>query len=77
VRDEGIGIPVSEQKRIFERFHRVDNGLTRKAPGTGLGLFLVKAVVQAHGGSVWVNSKPGEGSTFWIDLPKKEAMTND
>ncbi|OQY33520.1 MAG: hypothetical protein B6243_06405 [Anaerolineaceae bacterium 4572_5.2] len=67
--DEGIGIPTSEHERIFERFHRVDNGLTRKAPGTGLGLFLVKAVIEAHDGLVWVDSKPGEGSTFWIELP--------
>ena len=70
VADEGIGIPVSEQKQIFERFHRVDNGLTRQTPGTGLGLFLVNAVVKAHHGTVWVDSKPGEGSTFWIALPK-------
>ena len=69
VKDEGIGIPASEHERIFERFHRVDNGLTRKAPGTGLGLFLVKAVIEAHGGQVWVNSAPGEGSTFWVELP--------
>ncbi len=70
VADEGIGIPAAEQELIFERFHRVDNGLTRKAPGTGLGLFLVKAVVQAHGGSVWVESAVGAGSTFWVELPK-------
>ncbi|MFQ5576877.1 MAG: ATP-binding protein [Anaerolineae bacterium] len=70
VSDEGIGIPPAEQERIFERFHRVDNSLTRKAPGTGLGLFLVKAVVEAHGGSVWVQSKPGAGSTFWLELPR-------
>lgn len=70
VSDEGIGIPPSEYDLIFERFHRVDNGLTRKAPGTGLGLFLVKAVVEAHGGSVWVESRPGEGSTFWVELPQ-------
>ncbi len=72
VADEGIGIPPAEHERIFDRFHRVDNGLTRKAPGTGLGLFLVRAVVEAHGGSVWVESKPGEGSTFWVELPQAE-----
>lgn len=69
VRDEGIGIPPADHERVFERFHRVDNGLTRKAPGTGLGLFLVRAVIEAHRGQVWVESKPGEGSTFWLSLP--------
>jgi PAS domain S-box-containing protein len=69
VSDEGIGIPPAEQEQIFERFHRVDNGLTRQAPGTGLGLFLVKAVVEAHGGRVWVESRPGQGSSFWVELP--------
>ncbi len=69
VRDEGIGIPPAEQERIFERFHRVDNRLARQAPGTGLGLFLVRAVVQAHNGKVWVESSPGQGSTFWVELP--------
>jgi signal transduction histidine kinase len=72
VSDEGIGIPASEHQRIFERFHRVDNSLARKTPGTGLGLFLVRAVAEAHGGSVWVDSKPGEGSTFWVELPRHE-----
>ncbi len=70
VADEGVGIPATEHDRIFERFHRVDNGLTRQAPGTGLGLFLVKAVAEAHGGSVWVESVPGHGSTFWLELPQ-------
>lgn len=70
VKDEGIGIPPAEHQRIFERFHRVDNRLARKTPGTGLGLFLVKTVVEAHGGSVWVESQPGAGSTFWVELPQ-------
>ncbi|MEW5958966.1 MAG: ATP-binding protein [Chloroflexota bacterium] len=69
VSDEGIGIPPVEQERIFERFHRVDNRLARQTPGTGLGLFLVRAVVQAHGGRVWVESTPGQGSTFWLEFP--------
>ena len=72
VRDEGIGIPPAEQEKIFERFHRVDNRLARQAPGTGLGLFLVRAVIEAHGGRVWVESSPGQGSTFWVELPAVE-----
>jgi signal transduction histidine kinase len=69
VSDEGIGISPGDQERIFERFHRVDNRLTRQTPGTGLGLFLVKAVVEAHNGRVWVESTPGQGSVFWVELP--------
>jgi PAS domain S-box-containing protein len=69
VSDEGIGIPPGEQERIFERFHRVDNRLARQTPGTGLGLYLVRAVVEAHGGRVWVESSPGHGSVFWVELP--------
>jgi len=69
VSDEGIGIPLADQERIFERFHRVDNRLARQAPGTGLGLFLVRAVVEAHRGRVWVDSSPGAGSVFWVELP--------
>ncbi len=69
VSDEGIGIPTTEHERIFDRFARVDNSLTRQMPGAGLGLFLVKAVVEAHGGRVWVDSRPGQGSTFNFTLP--------
>jgi signal transduction histidine kinase len=72
VRDQGIGIPPADQEHIFDRFYRVDNRLARQAPGAGLGLFLVKAVVEAHGGQVWVESTPGRGSTFWIELPVGE-----
>ena len=72
VSDEGIGIPPAEQERIFDRFHRVDNRLARQTPGTGLGLFLVKAVVEAHGGQVGVKSTPGQGSIFWIELPVED-----
>lgn len=69
ISDEGIGIPTTEQERIFERFVRVDNSLTRQMPGAGLGLFLVRAVVEAHGGRVWVDSRPGQGATFNFTLP--------
>ncbi len=71
VADEGIGIPAEEQDRIFERFHRVDSGLHRRTEGTGLGLYLVKAIVDAHGGRVWVESAPGRGSIFMFRLPRK------
>lgn len=71
VADQGIGIPPEEQARIFDRFHRVDSGLRRRTEGTGLGLYLVKAIVEAHGGRVWVESAPGRGSIFMFTLPRK------
>ncbi len=71
VADQGIGIPPEEQGRIFDRFHRVETGLHRRTEGTGLGLYLVKAIIDAHGGRVWVESAPGRGSIFMFTLPKK------
>jgi PAS domain S-box-containing protein len=71
VADQGIGIPPEEQSRIFDRFHRVETGLHRRTEGTGLGLYLVKAIVEAHGGRVWVESAPGRGSIFMFTLPRK------
>jgi len=69
VRDEGSGIPKEDQERIFERFYRVDKGRSRVAGGTGLGLSIVKHAILAHKGRAWVDSEPGEGSTFHIVLP--------
>ena len=73
VMDQGIGIPKAATHRIFERFYQVDGLLTRKAEGTGLGLYIVKQIVEAHGGRVWVESEEGEGSTFYFTLPIKSA----
>jgi len=69
VSDEGIGIPVDEQSRIFERFYRVDDALSRRTAGSGLGLYLAKAVIDAHGGRIWVESAPGHGASFSFALP--------
>jgi len=69
VRDEGCGIEAVHLPRLFERFYRVDRARSRKLGGTGLGLSIVKHIVQAHGGSVTVESQPGIGSTFTIRLP--------
>ncbi|HHB89840.1 MAG TPA: sensor histidine kinase [Anaerolineae bacterium] len=68
VRDEGVGIPEEELDAIFEPFYRVDSSLRRKAQGAGLGLFLVRAIVRAMGGDIWVESEPGNGSTFYFTL---------
>ncbi len=72
VQDEGIGIPEEDQEAIFERFYRVDSSLKRSTQGAGLGLFLVKAIVQAMGGDVWVKSEPGQGAAFFFTLPLAE-----
>src|SRR5688500_4758669 len=69
VRDTGIGISPMAQARIFEPFYQVDQSSTREYGGTGLGLSLAKSYVEAHGGSIWVHSRPGEGSTFTLSLP--------
>jgi PAS domain S-box-containing protein len=74
VRDEGIGIPLEEQERIFTRFHRVESPETRAVSGTGLGLYLTRAIVQAHGGRCWVDSIPGQGATFYIALPRETGL---
>jgi two-component system sensor histidine kinase SenX3 len=68
VTDLGPGIPAKEQTRIFERFYRGEGELTRIVKGAGIGLSLVKRIVEDHGGSVTVRSFPGEGSSFTIDL---------
>jgi signal transduction histidine kinase len=69
VSDEGIGIPVEEQARLFQRFYRVDSGLRRRTQGAGLGLYLSRAIIEAHGGRIWVESQSGRGSTFYFTLP--------
>lgn len=72
ISDQGIGIPKDHLPKVFERFHRVHTEDNRKIYGTGLGLFLVKHLVeQIHLGKVWVESELGEGSTFFVQLPLK------
>jgi signal transduction histidine kinase len=69
VRDEGLGIPSREQKRIFQKFVRGADATRAGVRGVGIGLALVTRIVQAHGGSVRLDSEPGRGSTFTIVLP--------
>lgn len=69
VDDTGIGIPLAEQERIFERFYRVDAARSREAGGTGLGLSITRHIVEAHGGRIWVESEVGRGSRFSFSVP--------
>jgi len=69
VRDRGIGIPLAHQNRIFERFYRVDESMTRSRDGTGLGLAIAKSLTEGMDGRIYLRSKPGEGSQFTITLP--------
>jgi signal transduction histidine kinase len=71
--DHGIGIPAKEQPKIFEKFYRVGDPLVHNTKGSGLGLSLVRHIVQAHGGKVAVESAPGQGSKFTITLPLKSS----
>jgi two-component system sensor histidine kinase VicK len=69
VSDRGVGITPEQSERLFERFYRVDSTLTRTTRGVGLGLFICRSLVEAQGGRIWVESTPGQGSTFWFTLP--------
>jgi signal transduction histidine kinase len=69
VADRGLGIPAAEQGRIFEKFYRLDPHLTRGVGGTGLGLYICREIVRRMDGRIWVESKPGAGSTFVFELP--------
>ncbi|MBU9944122.1 MAG: two-component sensor histidine kinase [Dermatophilaceae bacterium] len=75
VKDQGIGIPINDLDRIFERFYRVDQARSRITGGTGLGLAIVKHVCQNHGGECTVWSEPGVGSTFTLRLPAYHPST--
>jgi signal transduction histidine kinase/DNA-binding response OmpR family regulator len=71
VADTGIGIQREMHQAIFEEFRQVDGGASRQYEGTGLGLAISKRTVEAHGGKIWVDSEPGQGSTFYFTLPTK------
>jgi signal transduction histidine kinase len=72
VEDHGVGIALREQRRIFDRFYRVDNLLTRRSEGSGLGLSIARRIVEAHGGRLTLKSELGKGSCFSVHLPAVE-----
>ena len=74
VKDNGIGIPQEDREHIFERFYRVDKARSRDTGGTGLGLSIVKQLAVMHGGTIQVDSKPGEGSLFTVVLPRNGSI---
>jgi signal transduction histidine kinase len=69
VRDTGIGIPPADMRKLFEKFYRAGNALAVETEGTGLGLYLVRLIVEQFGGKVWCESEEGIGSTFIFTLP--------
>lgn len=74
VQDEGIGIPKEHQGKIFQAFYRVDSSHTAEIPGTGLGLVIVKAIVEHHGGHAWFESEAGRGTTFFLLIPVRQEI---
>jgi PAS domain S-box-containing protein len=72
VTDEGIGISADDRDRLFERFSRLDSRLVSQMKGTGLGLYICKAIVEAHGGRIWAEAAPGSGSRFSFSLPREQ-----
>jgi signal transduction histidine kinase len=75
ISDGGVGIPREDQEKIFDKFYRVSTGLVHDVKGSGLGLSIVKHIVQAHRGKVTVESEPGRGSTFTIHLPAEQGLS--
>lgn len=69
IQDRGLGIPQGEQERIFEKFYRLDPEMTRGVGGTGLGLYICRALVRQLHGRIWVTSQEGKGSTFFVEIP--------
>jgi signal transduction histidine kinase/CheY-like chemotaxis protein len=77
ITDQGIGIPTIEHEKIWQRFYQVDGSSTRVYGGTGMGLAIVRRIVEQHGGRVWVDSAPGKGSTFAFTIPKVDPTDTD
>jgi signal transduction histidine kinase len=74
VQDNGIGIPLAAQSQVFDRFFRAEQSGTEQISGTGIGLSLVKAIVEAHKGTIWLESQPKRGTTFFVSLPTADGL---
>ena len=74
VTDQGIGIPTADLGRVFERFHRGRQVSSTNYGGLGLGLYITKQIIERHGGTIWVDSKEGSGTTFYFSLPSEPAQ---
>jgi len=71
IKDSGIGIPENEKSNIFQKFFRASNAIKKEPEGSGLGLFVAKNIVEAHGGKIWFESEEGKGTTFYFTIPIK------
>jgi two-component system sensor histidine kinase VicK len=69
IRDEGLGIPPGERRRVFEKFFRLDPNMTHGIGGTGLGLYICRELVHRFDGRIWVDANNGKGSTFFVEIP--------
>lgn len=76
IKDTGVGIPAHQQERVFTKFFRAANVIKMETEGSGLGLFIAKNIIEAHGGKIWFESKEGEGTTFFFTLPVKVSKTD-
>jgi signal transduction histidine kinase len=74
IADQGVGIPQEQLADVFDKFHRLDTGDARESYGYGLGLYITRKLVEAHGGKIWVDSRPGKGSRFSFTLPLAETQ---
>ena len=75
VKDTGVGVPKDQQGRVFTKFFRGANVMRMATEGSGLGLFITKNIIEAHGGKIWFESGEGKGTTFYLTLPTKEEFT--
>ena len=75
IKDTGVGIPKDQQGRVFTKFFRGANVMRMATEGSGLGLFITKNIIEAHGGKIWFESEEGKGATFYFTLPTKEEFT--
>jgi signal transduction histidine kinase len=73
ISDTGPGIPKDDLPHLFQKFYRVDNSATRTIGGTGLGLYICRKIIELYSGRIWVESEVGQGSTFYINIPRVES----